>query len=219
MKYVAYIRVSTGHQKESGLGLAAQQEAINKFIGPEDTLSFTFTEIESGRNNNRPELKKALEAAKDIGATLLVSKLDRLSRRSSFLFMLFEANVPIICCDFPQADRFMLKIMGIIAEWEAERIQTRIIEALDVKRKKGERLGKRENLTREGGIKGNETMRKRFLAKVDVVKPTILYMLEQKTPVETIIINIKSFYPESKFSTDFIRRAISKIKVQRALQD
>jgi len=86
MKFVAYYRVSTEKQGRSGLGLEAQRQAITSHIESTcDKLIGSFQEIESGTNNNRPELKAALEWAKRKGAKLIVAKLDRLRRNTSLL--------------------------------------------------------------------------------------------------------------------------------------
>ena len=94
--FVAYYRVSTQKQGMSGLGIEAQKAAVAAHVKTGDKVVASFTEVESGKRNGRPELAKALRLCKVHRATLLVGKLDRLSRSVSFLASLLEGEVPII---------------------------------------------------------------------------------------------------------------------------
>ena len=98
--YIAYYRVSTQRQGQSGLGLDAQRVAVAPFS---DNIIAEYVEVESGKNNHRPQLAEALAHAKREGATLLIAKLDRLARNVAFIANLLEANVPITCADMPEA--------------------------------------------------------------------------------------------------------------------
>ena len=123
-KYVAYYRVSTKRQGQSGLGLEAQKAAVqNQLNGGRWELLEEFKEVESGRNSRRPELKKAIELCKKKKAVLLVAKLDRLSRNLSFLATMMEGGIEFECCDMPGANKLTLQIMGVIAEDESRRIR------------------------------------------------------------------------------------------------
>ena len=138
--FISYYRVSTGKQQRSGLGLEAQRDAVRSFIG--HTPDLEFTEVESGkRDDNRPELQRALNHAELTGATLIVAKLDRLSRDAEFLNRLAKSSVKIVFADMPQADGFMIGIMAQIAQWEREQISKRTKAALAVARAKGRALG------------------------------------------------------------------------------
>lgn len=145
-KYVAYYRVSTQKQGDSGLGLAAQQDTVKKFAGDNEIIA-EYTEIESGKNNNRTELKKAIEYANNNNATLLISKLDRLSRNAAFIFQLRDSKVDFVCCDLPDANTMTIGIFALLAQQERELISERTKKALQVKKEKGFVLGKPENLT------------------------------------------------------------------------
>jgi len=94
--FIAYYRVSTTKQGNSGLGLEGQKIAVKNFIGGNNLLQ-EFTEIESGKNDSRIELQKAMAAAKQHGATLVIAKLDRLSRNAAFIFALRDSGVYFVC--------------------------------------------------------------------------------------------------------------------------
>ena len=139
--FVAYYRVSTARQGRSGLGLEAQRRAVLEHIGK--APDHEFTEVESGkRADNRPELMKALDLAELTGSTLIVAKLDRLSRNAAFLLALRDrSKVPIIFADMPQADRLVIGVMAMLAEWEREQIGDRTRKALASAKARGTVLG------------------------------------------------------------------------------
>ena len=144
--YVAYARVSTAKQGKSGLGLEAQEEAIRAFLKPEDNLlAPTYVEVESGKRSDRPQLEAALRHAKLTGATILVAKLDRLTRNVRFLLTLLEAGVEVAFCDLPHVKgpmgRFILTQMASVAELEAGLISERTKAALRAARERGVKLG------------------------------------------------------------------------------
>jgi len=135
-QYVAYYRVSTQRQGQSGLGLDAQRHAIAGY----DIIA-EFTEVESGKKADRPELAQALALAKETGSTLLIAKLDRLARNVHFITGLLEAGVPIVCADMPEADRTFLQMAAVFAEWEGRRISERTKAALAAAKQRGIKLG------------------------------------------------------------------------------
>ena len=147
MKYIAYYRVSTQKQGNSGLGLEAQKSAVTNFISNEDILIKSYTDVESGKKNNRPNLLQAIEDCKNKDATLLIAKLDRLSRNASFIFMLRDTHVNFKAVDMPEANSITIGIMAVLAQDERERISQRTKSALEELRKNGVKLGKPENLT------------------------------------------------------------------------
>lgn len=143
MKFVAYYRVSTKHQGRSGLGLEAQKEAVTNYIeSTGDKLIASYQEIESGRKNDRPELKAALDLAKRKGAKLIVAKLDRLARKASYILRLIdESGVEFHICDMPNADKLTITILAAVAEREAENISIKTKAALAVRKAQGVKLG------------------------------------------------------------------------------
>jgi DNA invertase Pin-like site-specific DNA recombinase len=142
MQIVPYYRVSTQRQGESGLGLEAQVSAVERYassIGA-DILPGEV-EIESGRRADRPKLAEALARCRSTGATLAIAKLDRLARNVAFIARLLEADVPILACDNPHANRLTLHILAAVAEEEARAISARTVAALAARRARGLPLG------------------------------------------------------------------------------
>ena len=122
MKYVTYLRVSTRKQGNSGLGLAAQQSSIDALVAlRKGKVLQSFTEVESGKNNDRPQLDKALHLAKVTNATLVIAKLDRLSRNAAFLLALRDSGVKFVAADMPDANELTVGIMALVAEQERPR--------------------------------------------------------------------------------------------------
>jgi DNA invertase Pin-like site-specific DNA recombinase len=142
MKVVTYYRVSTTAQGRSGLGLEAQQAAVSQFCQSRgcDVLS-SFTEVESGKRNERPELAKAMHHAKVTGATLVIAKLDRLSRNAAFLLQLQEGGVKFIAADMPEACNLTVGILALVAQQEREAVSARTKAALAAAKARGQRLG------------------------------------------------------------------------------
>jgi DNA invertase Pin-like site-specific DNA recombinase len=138
--YVTYLRVSTDAQGKSGLGLEAQQAAIDYFLRPDDKVVATFTEIESGRCDARPMLAKAIVRCKKTGSTLLLAKLDRLARSVKFISTLMT-ETDFRVADMPHASPFELHIRASVAEEEARMISQRTKAALAAAKKRGVKLG------------------------------------------------------------------------------
>ena len=138
--FIAYLRVSTTRQGESGLGLDAQVAMITRHVGS-GTLIKTFTEVESGKRCDRPQIAAALAMCKETGATLVVAKIDRLSRDLAFIANLMKAGVDFVACDMPHANRLTLHILAAVAEDEAVRISERTKAALAAAKARGVVLG------------------------------------------------------------------------------
>lgn len=142
MKVVSYLRVSTASQGESGLGLDAQRAAIESYTRQRAaTVLRVFTEVESGGLNERPELAKAIRLAEVTGATLLIAKLDRLSRNAAFLLALRDSGIKFVAADLPDANELTVGIMALVAEQERQAISRRTKEALGAAKARGQRLG------------------------------------------------------------------------------
>jgi DNA invertase Pin-like site-specific DNA recombinase len=158
-RLVAYYRVSTKGQGQSGLGLEGQVTAVSAYAASSGCeVIASYTETESGKRSDRPELAKALAHARRSRATLVIAKLDRLARNVAFLSGLMEAGVDFVACDNPNANKLTVHILAAVAEDEAERISERTKAALAAYKARGGKLGAAlpqcRNLTEEARQKG-----------------------------------------------------------------
>lgn len=180
-KFVAYYRVSTDRQGQSGLGLDAQREAVARHIGQAELVA-EFTEVESGRKNDREQLAHALSLAKRTKATLVIAKLDRLARNVHFISGLLESNVPFVCADMPEADRTFLQMMAVFAEWEARKISERTKAALAQVKAQGRKLGSpTPELGSAAGIAKLQAKADRYAERVGPVVREIIAKTGAKT--------------------------------------
>jgi DNA invertase Pin-like site-specific DNA recombinase len=169
-KFVAYERVSTAKQGRSGPGLEAQRKAIGDFAASRgaDVIG-RFTEVESGGKVARPELTKALHLVKLTGATLVIAKLDRLSRNAVFLLTLRDSGARFLAVDMPEANDLTVGIMALVAQQEREAILRRTKEALTAAKARGVKLG---NPNGEAALlaagKGGAALRATVKANADV---------------------------------------------------
>lgn len=142
MKVVAYYRVSTSAQGRSGLGLDAQRLAVSQFCGGRGCdMVGEFVEVESGKLDARPELARAMHLAKVTGSTLVVAKLDRLSRNVAFLAALQDSGARFLAADMPEANELTVHIMAAVAQAERKAISRRTKEALAAAKARGVKLG------------------------------------------------------------------------------
>lgn len=158
MKLISYLRVSTQRQGVSGLGLAAQQQAIDAYtsrVGGE--VVATYTDVESGKRNDRVQLESAIKRCRLTGSTLLIAKLDRLSRNKAFLFKLMESKIKFICADMPEANELTISFMALIADHEGKVISERTKAALQAAKARGVKLGNTANLTNRDTTAANKT--------------------------------------------------------------
>lgn len=142
-KFVAYYRVSTAKQGQSGLGLEAQKAAVEAYLnGGKWKLVGDFVEVESGKRKNRPQLQAALAFCKKQKATLVIAKIDRLARDVHFISGLLKSSTEVVAADMPSANRLTLHILAAVAEGEAEMISARTKAALASAKARGVILGK-----------------------------------------------------------------------------
>ena len=157
---IPYYRVSTRKQGRSGLGLEAQQAEVWSFASQNDgEILAEYTEVETGKRADRPELAKAIAHAKLSGATLVIAKLDRLARNVHFTAGLMNSG------DNPNANRLTIHILAAVAEDEAQRISARTKAALKVAKARGVRLGS----ARSDHWQGREHLRVKGQAKATQV--------------------------------------------------
>ncbi len=155
--FIAYYRVSTDRQGRSGLGLEAQRATVAAHLSHGQALKAEFTEIETGKRNDRPELTKALAECKKQRARLIIAKLDRLARNLHFISGLMESGIEFVACDVPGANRLMLQILAVFAEHEREMISKRTKEALAAAKARGCRLGNPN--PRPAGLLGRQKLK------------------------------------------------------------
>ena len=155
MKTVHYYRVSTKQQGRSGLGLEAQRKTVEAYCASRNAnMLAEFTEVESGKNSKRPQLKAAMDYCKLTGATLVVAKVDRLSRNAAFLNSLMDSGLSVAFADMPNADRLVIGIMAQLAQWETEQISKRTKDALAATKARGTKLGGNRGNIIEAGARG-----------------------------------------------------------------
>jgi len=167
-KYIAYYRVSTKAQGQSGLGLEAQQALVAPYA--DDSLH-TFTEVESGKNDDRPQLAAALELCRELGASILIAKIDRLSRDAAFLLTLRKAGVDIIAADMPNAGTLEFGVRAVVAQHEREQISQRTKAALAAAKQRGIKLGSPN--PRAGGLAAGAVRRAKTKAIAGKALPVI----------------------------------------------
>ena len=166
---IAYYRVSTAKQGQSGLGLEAQKAAVNAYAEKNGlTIANEYTEVETGtRKRQRVEIVAAMKEAKDNDAVLLIAKLDRLARNVNFITGLMESGVKFVAVDMPHVDNFTIHILAAVAEKEAKQISERTKAALAAAAARGVVLGTPENLTDVARQRSIESRRAASKAKLE----------------------------------------------------
>ena len=140
-KFIAYFRVSTERQGKSGLGLAAQQRKVTEFVAGAGTMIAGFCDVQSGRDDSRIELQKAIQLAKRENARIVIARLDRFSRRVSFIANILEQGIGLVCAEMPNATDFQLHIFAALAQEERRLISERTKAALAEAKRRGTILG------------------------------------------------------------------------------
>lgn len=215
MKYVAYYRVSTKQQGESGLGLEAQRQAVHRYIAPEN-IDAEFQEIETGTNKKyRPKLAEAIALCKKHDATLLIAKLDRLARNVQFVSNLLDSKVKFKAVDFPEANELTIHILSAIAQHEAKVISERIKSALAVKKQRGEKMGTPENLTDSDRMKGVEAVKHK--AKTNENNMKALAFIKKSINVKFTLQGVALELNQAGFKTS-LGKSFSPVQVKRLIE-
>ncbi|MET4107705.1 recombinase family protein [Hymenobacter sp. UYP22] len=156
-KYIPHYRVCTLKQGQAGLALDAQRAAVHSFAASEGQLGAEFVEVESGKKNEPPAPAGGRHGRGPKGrGTLLIARLDRLSRNAGFIFALRDSGLDFVCCDMPDGNTLTVGLFAIMAQHERETISKRTTDALQAKKARGARLGTPANLTAEAVAKGRE---------------------------------------------------------------
>ena len=185
-QFIKYYRVSTRSQADSGLGLSAQQRDIDLYLSTYAETPWKviaeFTDVQSGKDDNRPELQKAMALAEETGATILIAKLDRISRRVSFISAIMERKkLNLTVATMPNADKFQLHIYAALAEQEREFISLRTKQALAPLKGTGKLGGNRGNID-----KANEAARALANSHAAKVMDTVLPLKEAGRTLQQI---------------------------------
>lgn len=211
-QYIAYLRVSTKEQGRSGLGLEAQRRDISLFVHQrpcEAIITQEFIDVQSGKDNARERLAEAISFAKKHNACLLVSKLDRLSRKVSFIASLMEdKHLNFKVASMPQADKFQLHIYAALAEQERDFISLRTKAALAEKKASGATLGGLRDRTNQRNKLKAKSADEFALKLWDVVEP----MLLQKMSYRAIAKRLNSLNIQSSTGSMFYAQTIKNIQ-------
>jgi DNA invertase Pin-like site-specific DNA recombinase len=198
-KFVAYYRVSTDRQGKSGLGLAAQQRRVSEFADRHGVLLAEFCDIQSGRDDNRIELHKALLLAKRENAKLIIARLDRFSRRVSFIAQIMEQGIGLVCAEMPHASDFQLHIFAALAQEERRLISERTKSALAEAKRRGVILGANgKSLAAKNRVAANDfaaSLREKLSA--DVLGGSYSAIARQLNAAGVTTTTGKKFYPQT----------------------
>lgn len=222
-KYIAYYRVSTQKQGNSGLGLEAQKHTVSVYL--KDALLINeYIEIESGKNNDRPELQAALNECQITGASLIIARLDRLSRSVGFMDALLKSGVKFVACDNPTANKFTVHIIAAVNEQESEYRSITTREALSRAKARGMKLGT-DNLTAEGRIKGNKKSIRVRGDKADRHAELIFHYIEDMVTNSTPLYQIAQYLNTThlktpgmsvgKWHAQTVKNIIKRVKCKR----
>ena len=200
-RFVAYYRVSTKKQNKE---MSPQRTAVKNYLKEYWPPEKVFTEIESGGDKHRPELQKALDYCYENQATLVVAKLDRLSRDLEFIAWLQKTKIKFVCCDMPEATSETIGFMGVMARWEREQIAKRTKDALAEKRKQGVKLGA-HNPKVARGLKAWRAKRKQIRkeqAKIKKAEKVKQAKIKAKLKKKNITITNKTSFPSKRSLAD-----------------
>jgi DNA invertase Pin-like site-specific DNA recombinase len=198
-KFIAYFRVSTERQGRSGLGLAAQHRKISDFVADAGTLIAEFCDVQSGKDDSRVELQKALALAKRENAKLVIARLDRFSRRVSFIAQVMEQGIGLVCAEMPNASDFQLHIFAALAQEERRLISERTKAALTEAKRRGKILGVNgRNLAARNRMAADEFAAElRSKLDADLILKSYSEIARRLNERGVVTANGKQFYPQT----------------------
>lgn len=211
---VPYYRVSTTRQGESGLGLDAQRAAVRQYIKFKKLkILKEFTEIESGKKNNRAVLHEALKCCKENNALLLIAKLNRLGRNVAFIAALMESKVRFVSVDLPEANHFVIHIMAAVAQYQREEISRTTKDALQAAKARGVKLGQHGVSLAEINKQKSQQFAKNMLPVIIKLKKKGYTTIEALTK-ELNSRNISPYRTGARWHKSTVFKLLEKIKIQ-----
>jgi DNA invertase Pin-like site-specific DNA recombinase len=221
-KFVAYYRVSKKEQGISGLGLSAQRSAVIKYVdSQEGFIVEQFTEVETGTNKReRVAIHKAIQVAKNVGAILVIAKLDRLSRNVNFVSSLMDAGIAFLAVDMPTANNFTIHIFSALAEQEAKLISTRTKQALAELKQKGAVLGNPKNLNDEARAKGLNIIKDNAINndRNRQAQSVILACKEKGMSYRQIALYLNQLNFKTRYGYEFMASTVRQLYVRTCLK-
>lgn len=198
-KFIAYYRVSTERQGRSGLGLAGQRTKVASYVAGNGRIISEFCDVQSGRDDNRAELHKALLSAKRENAKLVIARLDRFSRRVSFIAQIMEQGIGLVCAEMPNASDFQLHIFAALAQEERRLISERTKAALAEAKRRGVVLGSNGKYLAAKNRKGADEFAVLLKSKLDADLMGRSYSEIARHLNEKGIVTItgRKFYPQT----------------------
>jgi DNA invertase Pin-like site-specific DNA recombinase len=210
--FIAYFRVSTERQGKSGLGLAAQHRKITEFVASSGTLIAEFCDVQSGRDDTRLELQRAIQLAKRENAKIVIARLDRFSRRVSFIASILEQGIGLVCAEMPHATDFQLHIFAALAQEERRLISERTTAALAEAKRRGKILGANgRNLAVKNRRAADEfaaTLRTKM--DPDLIRRSYSEIARQLNDAGVTTVTGRKFYPQT------VKNYIVRLCLQKA---
>lgn len=198
-KFIAYFRVSTERQGKSGLGLAAQRRKISEFVTSAGTLIAEFCDVQSGRDDSRVELQRAIQLAKRENAKIVIARLDRFSRRVSFIANILEQGIGLVCAEMPNATDFQLHIFAALAQEERRLISERTKAALAEAKRRGRILGSNGRNLAAKNRKAADDFASQLRANLgaDLLRCSYSEIARQLNDARITTVTGKKFYPQT----------------------
>ena len=197
--FIAYYRVSTQRQGKSGLGIAAQQTKVMEYISSRGTLMGEFCDVQSGRDDSRTDLKRAIQLAKRDNAKIVIARLDRFSRRVSFIANILEQGIGLVCAEMPNATDFQLHIFAALAQEERRLISERTKAALAEAKRRGKVLGLNGRYLAAKNRRAADDFASQLRAKLDadLLQRSYSEIARQLNDAGVLTATGRKFYPQT----------------------
>lgn len=198
-KFISYLRVSTERQGKSGLGLAAQRRKISDFVAGAGTLIAEFHDVQSGKDDTRIELQRAIQLAKREDAKIIIARLDRFSRRVSFIANILEQGIGLVCAEMPNATDFQLHIFAALAQEERRLISERTKAALAEAKRRGKILGSNGRNLAAKNRKATDDFASQLRARMDadLLRCSYSEIARQLNNAGVLTLTGRKFYPQT----------------------